>query len=109
MGRLIYVENRFSFEIDDHLLAHLRIVVTNKLRRGESFVMTTPSDASGHRALWIGPAIPLTFHLFGLRAPKIDPRLIDELMRVASGPDGLDLRDFAHDATPAAEAVDASA
>ena len=76
----------------------------NKLRRGESFVLTTPSDASGHRALWISPAIPLTFHLFGLRAPKIDPALIDELMRTASGPDGLDLREFVR-AAPAAVVV----
>ena len=37
MGRLIY-RDRATFDIDDRLLAHLRLVIMNKLRRNEGFI-----------------------------------------------------------------------
>ena len=38
MGRFIYDTMANSVDIDDRTLAHLRIVVMNKLRRSESFL-----------------------------------------------------------------------
>ena len=38
MGALVYETMVIPFE--DRLLAHLQIVIVNKLRRGESFVMS---------------------------------------------------------------------
>ena len=38
MGRFIYGATSESVEIDDRALAHLRIVVMNKLRRSEAFM-----------------------------------------------------------------------
>ena len=58
MGKFIYGTAAASFEIDDRALAHLRIVIMNKLRRSESFMFDlTISDGSGHRSFWINPAV----------------------------------------------------
>ena len=70
MGKFIYGTVTASFEIDDRALAHLRIVIMNKLRRSESFMFDlTMSDGSGHRSFWMNPAVPIQFQFFGGRAP----------------------------------------
>lgn len=51
-----------AIEMDDRTLAHLRLVVMNKLRR--SYMLDVP-EREGHRTFWIHPSIPLQFHFFG--------------------------------------------
>ncbi len=42
------------FDIDDRLLAHLRIVIMNKLRRNEGFMLQVPVNEGVRQAsLWI--------------------------------------------------------
>ena len=90
MGKFFYGTANTSFEIDDRALAHLRIVVMNKLRRSESFMFDlTMGDGSGHRSFWISPAVPIQFHFYGSRAPRINRVWVEELMAAASGPHGL--------------------
>ena len=92
MGKFIYGTVNASFEIDDRALAHLRIVVMNKLRRSESFMFDlTIGDGSGHRSFWINPAVPIQFHFHGSRGPRINRAWVEELMAAASGPQGLRL------------------
>ena len=56
MGRFIYDTMSNAIEIDDRTLAHLRIVVMNKMRRSESFMFEfEPGDGSGRRSFWIHP------------------------------------------------------
>ncbi|WP_396657222.1 ATP-dependent DNA ligase [Microbacterium sp.] len=90
MGRFIYDATANSVEIDDRVLAHLRIVVMNKLRRGESFMFDIDiGDGSGRRSFWLNPSVPLQFHFYGSRQPAINRAWVEELIQVASGPNGL--------------------
>ena len=57
MGTLQY--DGVLVEFDDRLLAHLQIVIVQKIRRGESFLMSWRDAAEtgdGHSAIWIHPA-----------------------------------------------------
>jgi len=90
VGRFIYDATANSVEIDDRVLAHLRIVVMNKLRRGESFMFDIDiGDGSGRRSFWLNPSVPLQFHFYGSRQPAINRAWVEELIQVASGPNGL--------------------
>jgi len=90
MGKFFYSTAVSSFEIDDRTLAHLRIVMMNKLRRSESFMFNLETnDGGGTRSFWINPAIPIQFQFFGGRTPRINRAWVEELMVTASGPKGL--------------------
>lgn len=90
MGRFIYDTSGNSAEIDDRTLAHLRIVVMNKLRRAEAFMFDVDmGDGSGRRSFWMHPSVPMQFHFYGGRPPRINRAWIEELMQAASGPGGL--------------------
>lgn len=85
----LHYETKTTFDIDDRDLAHLRVVVMNKLRRGESFMLQLPDPGQGCRSVWLHPGVPLVFHFYGGHAPRLDHVVIDEWMAQASGPDGL--------------------
>ncbi|KRA24023.1 ATP-dependent DNA ligase [Microbacterium sp. Root61] len=90
MGRFIYDTMGNAVDIDDRTLAHLRVVVMNKLRRSESFMFDVEiGDGSGRRSFWMHPSVPLQFHFFGSRAPALNREWIEELMISASSPSGL--------------------
>ena len=90
MGRFIYDTSANAVDIDDRTLAHLRIVVMNKLRRAEPFMFDVEvGDGSGRRSFWIHPSVPLQFHFFGSRMPRINRVWVEEMMQAASGPAGL--------------------
>jgi hypothetical protein len=92
VGRLIYGSGNQSLDLDDRVLAHLRVVFMNKLRRKESFMFTAPPvDGLGPRTLWIAPAVPLVFHFYGSRPPALNRAWIDALMQSAASPGGLQL------------------
>lgn len=79
-----------SVEMDDRTLAHLRIVVMNKLRRAESFMFDVDQPRGGdRRSFWIHPSVPLQFHFSGSRQPRINRLWVEELMQGASSPNGL--------------------
>ncbi|MGC5170134.1 ATP-dependent DNA ligase [Microbacterium sp. DT81.1] len=92
MARFIYDSSTTAIDIEERTLAHLRIVIMNKLRRSESFMFDVEvADGSGHRSFWMSPSVPLQFHFFGSRPPRIDREWVEELMLVASGPNGLSI------------------
>lgn len=90
MGRLIYQE-RHVLDIEDRLLSHLRIVIMNKLRRNESFMLQAPHPEHGMLSLWLHPATPMVLQFYGGRHPRIDTELIEQMMLEASSPNGLTL------------------
>ncbi len=90
MGRLYYSEDPAPVEIEDRTLAHIRLVVMNKLRRGEGFMFETDAaPLMNRRDLWMDPSISLQFHFTGSKRPQINPRWVDALMEAANGPAGL--------------------
>lgn len=63
MGTLIY-SGDFEIEIDDRMLAHLKIVILAKLRRAESLSLSwvvAKSGGSGRETVWISPGTALRF------------------------------------------------
>ena len=91
MGRFIYDTTGNSVDIEDRTLAHLRIVIMNKLRRSESFMFTVDLDSEGisRRSFWMHPSVPLQFAFHGSREPRLNRLWIEALMTSASSPNGL--------------------
>ena len=59
MGTLIY-NGGISLAVDDRTMAHLQVVIINKLRRRESFTFTW-DDGALQTVYWIGPSIAIEF------------------------------------------------
>lgn len=92
MGRFIYDSSGNAVDIEDRVLAHVRIAIMNKLRRSESFMFDVEvGDGSGRRSFWMSPSVPIQFHFFGSRQPRINREWVEELMRLASGPHGMSI------------------
>ena len=92
MGRFIYGPASTTVEFDDRVLAHLKVVITSKLRRGESFLFTweyATEAGSGHSSVWLHPAIPLQFDLFGNREPLVNRLWLEALTASANSAGGL--------------------
>lgn len=87
MGTFVYDRVSTLFEIDDRTLAHLRLVVTTKLRRSEPFMLElSMHDGSGHRSFWIHPSVRLQFRFYATHPIPINRLWIEELMVAANGP-----------------------
>ncbi|WP_460519633.1 DUF7882 family protein [Humibacter antri] len=79
-------------EFDDRLLTHLEIVIVNKFRRSESFLMSWLEDlsiGSGRSSLWMSAQSPVYFRYFGSRVPSINRDWIQLLERAANSTRGL--------------------
>lgn len=90
MGFLSY-ENH-DFEIDDRTLAHLHVVIVNKLRHGQSFAMSWKegqSSGGGRTSVWIHPASSVLFHFDGSRAPALNRDWLADLAASADSSRGL--------------------
>lgn len=91
MGVLIYGHGS-EYEFDDRVLAHVKVVVSAKFRRQESFLLSWSNDrdaGSGRVSLWLSPSIPLQFRFYGSRLPQLNPNWIEALFDLAHTPRGL--------------------
>ncbi|WP_426625323.1 ATP-dependent DNA ligase [Leifsonia sp. McL0607] len=90
MGSLVYDSSVIEF--DDRVLAHLQVVIVNKLRRRESFAMSwrdCPEVGDGRSTIWLDPSIPLYFKFEGSRVPAINRDWIERLAESANSSTGL--------------------
>ena len=90
MGTLQY--DGLVIEFEDRLLAHLQIVIVQKLRRGESFLMTWRDSAEtgdGHSSIWLHPSHMLYFKFVGSRQPTLNREWLDHLAQSANSSRGL--------------------
>ena len=81
-----------EYEIDDRLLAHLKIAILAKLRRQECFAINwvvSPDEGSGRVSLWLSPAIPLQFRFSGSRPPALNQNWLRALAQSSYGPRGM--------------------
>lgn len=91
MGYLVYGGSQ-EYEFEDRTLAHLKVAITMKLRRQESFLMSwvNPAEKGGGRvSIWLAPSIPLTFRFSGSRVPTLNKEWLDLLGDLAHTPRGL--------------------
>lgn len=94
MGKFIYGTPATAVEFDDRVLAHLKVVIIAKLRRGESFTFSWENAAasgSGHSSIWLNPAVPLQFEFLGKKEPTLNKAWLQELARLSNTPAGLRL------------------
>lgn len=91
MGYLVY-DGTTRVEFEDRVLAHLQVVIVNKLRRREGFTMSWKEDVaagSGRNCIWLDASLPLRFRFDGSKAPQIDRAWIERLAESASSSTGL--------------------
>lgn len=91
MGKFSY-DAGIRADFEDRLLAHLQIVIGNKLRRGESFFFTWADDLSlggGRVAVWMHPQSGLVFRFAGSRLPHINRDWVEALAETANSTAGL--------------------
>ena len=106
MGFLSY-ENH-EFEMDDRTLAHLHVVIVNKLRHGQSFAMSWKDGQAvggGRTSVWVNPASNLVFHFDGSRTPVLDREWLAQLADSADSSRGLIVAAHERDATAALQPV----
>ena len=92
MGSLYYGSDPHPIQMPDHLLAHVKVVVATKLRRGESFTMSWRhlDDVPGGRStIWLQPAIPLRFVFDSADVEVIDSGALRDLSHAANSSGGL--------------------
>jgi len=94
VGTLYYGDSGTPIGIEDRALAHLKIAITTKLRRGESFTLSwqhADDQPRGRSTLWLHPSIPLRFVFDEPVAPELSRSWIEELMRSANSTGGIRL------------------
>ncbi|MFE5408012.1 hypothetical protein [Microbacterium sp. NPDC056569] len=90
MAELVYGPEGTPISIPEHVLVHVKLVVTTKLRRNESFMMSwRHADGSGRSSVWLEPSIPLRFTFDSVEEPRIDHALLSRLAAEASSNAGL--------------------
>lgn len=92
MGKFTYGTPSIAVDFDDRVLAHLKVVILSKVRRGESFTFSweyTSAKGEGHSSIWVHPAIPLQFDFDGSAEPRLNRTWVEELVRLSNTPGGL--------------------
>jgi hypothetical protein len=90
MGSISY--DGLVVAVDDRTLTHLQIVIVNKLRRGDAFLMSWKDSmdaGSGRSAIWLHPQVLIYFKFDGSRVPAINERWLRELADSAESSRGL--------------------
>lgn len=92
MGSLYYGSAEQPIELPDRLLAHVKVVVATKLRRGESFTMSwqhPEGTEKGRSTLWLQPSIPLRFVFDSPEPETLDGAYLKELAHAAGSTAGM--------------------
>lgn len=92
MGTIYYGGSATPIHIEDRALAHLKVVIATKLRRGESFTLSWrhPDDEPrGRSTIWLHASIPLRFVFDDAESPELSRQWIDELANSANSSGGI--------------------
>ncbi len=96
MGTLFYGDDQTPLAFDDRLLAHLRAVMSVKLRRGESFTVSwihPGGQRPGRSTIWLSPRIPLRFVFDEPDAIALNPAWVQQLAESANSSGGIQVVD----------------
>ncbi|MBM7503204.1 hypothetical protein ACFPER_06960 [Agromyces aurantiacus] len=92
MGTMFYGDAATPIGIEDRALAHLKVAIITKLRRGESFTVSwkhADDQPSGRSTLWLHPNIPLRFVFDEPEPTELSRAWVEELMRSANSTGGI--------------------
>ena len=114
MGTIFYGGTASPIHIEDRVLAHLKVVITTKLRRGESLTLSWPQtddQPAGISTIWLNPAVPLMFVFTDPDHPELDRSYLVELANSANSTGGIHLcaENLARSACPSRTSLPASA
>jgi len=76
MGSFIY-DRSVAIDIDDRALAHLQVVILDKLRRNESFALDL-WDSKHWSTIWVSQRTPLEFVYAGNRRVSVNREWLEE-------------------------------
>jgi hypothetical protein len=97
VGSLQY--NNDAFPFDDRILAHLQVVIIQKLRRHEGFLLSwqvRAEQGSGRVSLWLDSTIPIIFVFAGTRPVQINRDWVVLMAATADSGTGLTVIDEPH-------------
>ncbi|MBM3714716.1 MAG: hypothetical protein FJW64_03095 [Actinobacteria bacterium] len=92
MGHLFYGSSQRPVVMPDLLMAHIKVVIATKLRRGESFTLSwqhPQGEEAGRSTLWIHPSIPLRFVFASVDPEVLDPAVLQRYATAANSSSGL--------------------
>jgi hypothetical protein len=92
VGTIYYGDSATPIEIEDRALAHVKVVIATKLRRGESFTLSWSHQADadpGRSTVWLHPSIPLRFVFDDPEPAVLNRRWIEVLAASANSSSGL--------------------
>lgn len=92
MGTLYYGAARTAVQIDDRILAHLKVLTGSKLRRNEPFLLSwqeSAGDGHGRSSIWLHPDVDLIYRFDGNRPPELDSALLEQMSDEAISPTGV--------------------
>jgi len=92
MGTIYYGGDSMPIHIEDRALAHLKVVIATKLRRGESFTVSWrhPDDQpQGRSTIWLHPSIPLRFVFDDPEPATLNRDWLEELANSANSSGGI--------------------
>lgn len=94
MGTIYYGGSGTPVTIEDRALAHLKVVIATKLRRGESFTLSWrhgDDEKAGRSTLWLHPSIPLRFVFDDDEPTQLSRAWIEDLANSANSSGGITL------------------
>jgi hypothetical protein len=93
MGSLNYDGHVYDFE--DRFLAHVQVVLSQKMRRRESFLLSWAApghvEAWGRVSLWVSPSADVSFRYSGSKAAALNSAWLEQMMSATNSTRGLDL------------------
>jgi len=92
MGTLRYGTAGSPIEMPDRVLAHLKVLISTKLRRSESFPLSWDHIVDGRTersTIWLHCSIPLQFTLDADAANSLDRAYLQELADAANSSAGV--------------------
>lgn len=103
---MYYGGSATPIHIEDRALAHLKVVIATKLRRGESFTVSWrhPDDEPrGRSSIWMHPSIPIRFVFDDPEPTELSREWIEDLAQSANSSGGITLVAEHIDPAPEAE------
>jgi hypothetical protein len=92
MGTIYYGGAATPIHIEDRALAHLKVVIATKLRRGESFTLSwrhADDEPRGRTTVWLHPSIPLRFVFDDPEPAMLSREWIEDLANSANSSGGI--------------------
>jgi len=92
MGTLQYGASGRPIEMPDRILAHLKVLISTKLRRSESFPLSWDHIVDGvveRSSIWLHCSIPLEFRMDAEAAGQLDRTYLQQLADAANTSTGI--------------------